>query len=345
MTGKILSYSAGSTSRDPYKFRVIKEASPPTKLRRLLETFDELTRFFVDPDSSLVIDGYPAALGGLDSMTRVVTYLHPPTCARALELAALESWRAVFIAQPLAGAHLLLTALEQGIRWPKEMLWATGGYPLPASLQELITQDLADQNCALSVMQAYGIAELDHTLLAAIQRDSKGRPIYHLVDEELAFENRMEERSESSNPFVSLRYKGKTLPNQDLIKASGSTYRLRGDPTRYSDRVVAWLESWQPCDWERFTGYLMVELAENGRSLVLQRRHRQSVAGRIGPIENELSEVATAEIPEGCVVREMNHFAFAERFGMSWLEKPVWNDQAIKQHADSAELSEHAAAA
>lgn len=345
MTGKILSYSAGSTSRDPYKFRVIDEASPPTKLTRLIETFDELARFFVDPEQSLVIDGYPAALGGLDSMTRVITYLHPPTCTRALELAALEHSRAVFIAQPLAGAHLLLAALEQEIRWPKELLWATGGYPLPASLEALIRQSLTVQDCDLSIMQAYGIAELDHTLLAAIRRDTHGQPIYHRIDDELTFENDPEEQNKSSSPFVSLRYQGKTFPNQDMIKPSGSTYRIGGDPTRYSDRVAGCLEAWQPCDWDYFTGYMMAELIDGERCLTLQRRHRLSVAGRIGPIESQLSETATAQIPQGWVVREMNHFAFAERFGMSWLEKPGWSDQAITQHEASAELSEFVAAA
>lgn len=345
MTGKILSYSAGSTSRDPYKFRVINQASPPTKLRSLIETFDELAPFFANPNNALVVDGYPAALGGLDSMTRVVTYLHPPTCARALELAALEDWRAVFIAQPLAGAHLLLSAIEQGIQWPREVLWATGGYPLPASLESLISQSLIDQNCDLTVMQAYGIAELDHTLLAATQRDTQGRPIYHRIDDELTFESGLHERAESSNPFVSLRYKGKLFTNQDLVKPSGSTYRLGGNPTRYDERVVEWLESWQSRDWERFTGYLRVRSIDNERCLTLQRRHRLSVAGRIGPIENELSEIASAAIPQGWVIREMNHFVFAEHFGMSWQEKPGWSDQPIKQHEALAELSEFAAAA
>lgn len=351
MNGKILSYSAGSTSRDPYKFRVISdtgsanESGPPSKMRRLIETFSELPRFFMDHANTLVIDGYPAALGGLDSMTRVVTYLHPPTCTRAFELAALEGWRSIFVAQPLAGAHLLLSALEQEIRWPQEVLWATGGYPLPASLENFIREVLADQGCRLSVMQAYGIAELDHTLLAATERDADGRPIYYQIDDELDLSPEGTGQVDESVAFASLGYRGKRFPNHDQITAVGSTYRIGGDANRYSDQVLNWLESWQLSDWDQFTGYLTGYRSGDEQCVILQRRHCPSVAGSIGTIAYRLSETSLGEIPDGCAISELNHFKYIERYGMSWLEKPKWNDETIKLHGLRVEGHGVAAAA
>lgn len=341
MTGKILSYSAGSTSRDPYKYRVIDAAGPSEKLRRLVGTFDQLQPFFVNTNRSLVVDAYPAALGGLEAMTRVVTYLHSPTCARALELAALEGWRAIFVAQPLAGADLLLRAVELGIRWPHEMLWATGGYPLPKSLESFVRQILADHGCQLSVLQAYGIAELDHTLLAAMHRDEAGRPVYHLIDQNLQLSNDQIKQGPSNKDLTWLYYREKRLPNHDRIMASDSTYRIGGDPARFSDRMMAWLNAWQPQDWDHFTGYFVVE---DGK-LTLQQRHRPSIAGRIGPIECKLSNAARLEMPDAWSVCEMSHFNFVERYLMSWLEKPTWCDPAITQQSFGIGRSYVAAAA
>lgn len=335
MIGKTLSYSAGSTSRDPYQFRVIDDTGVSDKMQRLVSVFTELPEFFCEPARALVVDSYPAALGGFDSMTRVITYLHAPTCSRALELAACEGWRAIFVAQPLAGTHLLLQAMEHGIRWPREMLWATGGYPLPASLESFVRQSLAEQGCRLSVLQAYGIAELDHTLLASMHRDNQARPIYQLIDQQLRI------NSDPNEGNAWLQYRDKRVPNLDRIEAVDRAYRIGGDMTRYTDQFQRWLEAWQPSDWEAFTGYF----AFDGEELILQRRHQPAIAGRIGPAGSGLSTVAMEQRPDARLIRDSTHFAFVEQHGMSWLEKPRWSDPAIKQPglASASAARSHAA--
>lgn len=340
MTGKILSYSAGSTSLDPYKFRVIDSGKPAEKMNQLVKLFPELTRFFLDPSRSLVVDAYPASLGGMESMTRVITYLHPPTCIRALRLAASEKLRAVFIAQPLAGADLLLRALDTEMDWPEEMLWATGGYPLPASLQHNLEVWLADRGCRLSVLQAYGVAELDHTLLAAMDRDEQFRPIYQLVDHEFELETDHLVTDPDSNSRV--RYRGMQLTNDDRIQKLDTGYRILGNPSVYAEGVLDWLEQWDPVDWENFTGYFFC----SEDSVFLQRRDRRSANLPIpATLRLSVSSAAQRTLPQQLLCKPINHHEFMSRRGMSWMEKPKWNAESFKQLDESTTLLSTKAAA
>lgn len=346
MKGKVLSYSAGSSSLDPYKFRVIDQSGPSTKMSTLVSLFPELQRFFVDPSQTLVVDAYPAALGGMESMTRVFTYLHPPTCTRALRLAASENLQVVFIAQPLAGAELLMQAMDSEMDWPAELLWATGGYPLPASLERSLAYSLAERGCRMSVLQAYGVAELDHTLLASMHRDEQSRPIYQWVDPDLELTRENRERygltgsTESSvgptetlvgptetltGPTGSLTYRGVPVPNDDRIEATQAGYRIHGNASLYPDDVLQWLEQWEPSDWRRYTGYLFA----SEKSIYLQRRDRELVSIPIG--SKTLSEPARTALPKQVPCTPVGHFDFMARYRMSWMEKPKWNAEVFRQ--------------
>ncbi|MCC9644013.1 hypothetical protein LOC71_17150 [Rhodopirellula sp. JC740] len=331
MNGKVLSYSAGSTSLDPYKFRVINDQQPSGKMQRLAMVFPELASFFGDPSQSLVIDAYPAALGGMESMTRVITYLHPPTCVRALRLAAAEKRRVVFIGQPLAGADLLLHAMETEMQWPTEVLWATGGYPMPTSLQQCVKDWLADRGCELSVLKAYGVAELDHTLLASMEEDIELQPIYQLIDERLQLDQ--------STNATTMRFNGQVVANPDRIEKTETGYRIQGDPSRYNHGVLRWLEQWQPSDWKRCTGYF----AERDGEVILQRRLVRSVA--VPGVVNRMSFEAMASLPRGTKCQPVCHFEFMADHGMSWLEKPKWNLQLFTQLAEERNRSAVSAAA
>lgn len=333
MNGKILSYSAGSTSLDPFKFRVIDSQKPTDKMTRLATIFPDLQPFFSDPSQSLVVDAYPAALGGMEAMTRVITYLHPPTCIRALRLAAAENRRVVFIAQPLAGADLLLQAMETEMDWPTELLWATGGYPLPASLERSVEAWLADRGCRLTVLQAYGVAELDHTLMASMHRDSDSHPIYQLIDPRLeldAFEDGC-----SLNKHV--RFQGTRTANQDRIESCGSGYRIHGNPSLYGDGALQWLEKWQPNDWWNCTGYL----SDRDGAIALQQRRGRTTNAEVSI--NCLSLPAMASLPQGVACLPVEHFDFMSHDGMSWMEKPKWNPAAFKQ-LDARTIARRAAA-
>lgn len=320
MNGKILSYSAGSTSLDPFKFRVIDSQKPSDKMTRLAAIFPQFQPFFGDPLRSLVVDAYPAALGGMDAMTRVITYLHPPTCIRALRLAAAEDRRAVFIAQPLAGADLLLQALETQMDWPSELLWATGGYPLPASLQRSVEAWLAEYDCQLTVLQAYGVAELDHTLMASMDRDAASRPIYHLVDPRLE----LDVQEEVCSLKTHIHFEGKKTANHDRIESCGEDYRIHGNASLYCDGALGWLEQWQPNDWRNYTGYL----SDRNGAILLQQRRGQTSDDEVAM--NCLSLSALASLPRGLDCRPVEHYDFMSQDGMSWMEKPSWNPTAFR---------------
>ena len=321
MNGKILSYSAGSTSLDPFKFRVIDAQKPTDKMSRLATIFPDLQPFFVDPSQSLVVDAYPAALGGMDAMTRVITYLHPPTCIRALRLATAEKRRVVFIAQPLAGADLLLQAMDTQMDWPSKLLWATGGYPLPASLQSSVEAWLAERGCRLTVLQAYGVAELDHTLMASMHRDSESRPIYQLIDPRLE----LDARDDGCSLNKHIRFQGTRTANHDRIESCGGGYRIHGNPSLYCDGALRWLDQWQPGDWRNYTGYLS---DRDGVAALQQRRGR---ASNTEVAINCLSLPAMAALPRGVACMPVEHFDFMSQDGMSWMEKPKWNPSSFKQ--------------
>ncbi|WP_047817112.1 hypothetical protein [Rhodopirellula islandica] len=338
MNGKILSYSAGSTSLDPYKFRVIDSGQPAEKMQRLVSTFPALQPFFVDPSQSLVVDAYPASLGGMESMTRVITYLHPPTCIRALRLATAENRRVVFVAQPLAGADLLIQALGTQMDWPSELLWATGGYHLPASLQRSVDGWLAERGCRLSVLQAYGVAELDHTLLASMHRDQESRPIYQLVDPRLELDAEQTGGRGDSELSDHLRFGGEELPNHDRIESVVGGYCIHGNPSLYCEGALQWLEQWQPEDWLKHTGYW----TERGRVIELQQRAGRSSSGST---LNSVSWPAMTSLPTGVPCQSVDHYEFMSRNGMSWMEKPKWNSAAFTQPGEQTNVLRAAAAA
>ncbi|MFG0266036.1 MAG: hypothetical protein ACF8AM_12940 [Rhodopirellula sp. JB055] len=338
MNGKILSYSAGSTSLDPYKFRVIDSGQPAEKMQRLVSTFPALQPFFVDPSQSLVVDAYPASLGGMESMTRVITYLHPPTCIRALRLAAVEKRRVVFVAQPLAGADLLIQALDTQMDWPSELLWATGGYHLPASLQRSVDGWLAERGCRLSVLQAYGVAELDHTLLASMHRDQDSRPIYELIDPRLELNGERHRGGEDAKVSERIRFGEAELENHDRIESHADGYRIHGNPSLYCEGALQWLEQWQPEDWLKHTGYW----SERGNVIELQQRAGRSFSESTA---NRVSWSAMTCLPTGVPCQSVDHYQFMARSGMSWMEKPKWNSAAFTQPGEQMNSSQVAAAA
>jgi hypothetical protein len=338
MNGKILSYSAGSTSLDPYKFRVIDSGQPAEKMQRLVSTFPTLQPFFADPSQSLVVDAYPASLGGMESLTRVITYLHPPTCIRALRLAAAEKRRVVFVAQPLAGADLLIQALGTQMDWPAELLWATGGYPLPASLQRSVEEWLTERGCRLSVLQAYGVAELDHTLLASMDRDQESRPVYKLIDPRLELNEERNRDEEVTRASDRIRFAGEELENHDCIESHAAGYHIHGNPSLYCEEALNWLEQWQPEDWINHTGYWR----EGGRVIKIQQRVGRSTSESS---VNHLSWSAMTALPTGVHCQSVDHYEFMSQNGMSWMEKPKWSSAAFMQPGEQTKSSQVAAAA
>ena len=130
-----LSYPAGSTSWEPYRFRVVGVQSADW-VGHLLTCFPVVAEFF--GSQSLVLSAYPATLGLSGFSPSVDSYLHPPTFFSALQLAAMENRNLLLAAQPLIGADLLYRATREGFPLPKRILWGIGGYYTPVSLEKFI---------------------------------------------------------------------------------------------------------------------------------------------------------------------------------------------------------------
>ncbi|MEM6979036.1 MAG: hypothetical protein AAF539_05155 [Planctomycetota bacterium] len=343
MTLRILSYSAGSTSRDPHGFRVIEmesgSASGPSKLESLLKIFPSLIEFLRTPAQSLVINAYPASLGSLDGVDLVDTYLHPPTFARAAALAAQQNRPVIVLAQPLTGADMIRFLLSQtDATLPERLLWACGGTPMPQSLERTVRNWLGDRGCELRVLHCYGLAELDHTLFAALERDEVGRPCFQQINGNLKLQigpqglvERMSlNQTIPNNPSDSEEHR--EVECHDQIEQHATGFAIGGDETKFSQCVLDYIDTWSDWDWTELTGHLAFDSVGN---CFLQRRYRQPINHRSLPSGSEPAMTIPMQpnvpVPNGW--RDLSNMSpialsfhqFAERFGMTWQQKPCWH--------------------
>lgn len=342
---RILSYSAGSASRDPHGYREIDEQGSAEKLSRIMTRFPDLAKLLGDFQNVLLINAYPATLGGLGQLPLVDTYLHPPTFVRATTLAALEKRTVLCAAQPLMGAEMLLRASQQSDEFPEHLIWSTGGYPLPQSLERAVRSWLIHRGCDLTVLHCYGIAELDHTLMAAMHRDQEGRLIFHAVQPNLQIDI-----SHQGCHVDSLGLNSRRMRCEDQIDLVGETYRIGGDARRFPFDKMARLETWTIDDWTQLTGHVgWTKRGEQlqrrahcdsstppAKSTALKDTDFPSVLPLRHPTERNESSGAAQN------ARRIAFHTFAGRFGMSWQQKPNWtctlNRPAglLDQHVDAA---------
>lgn len=347
---RFLSYSAGSLSRDPYGFREINEHDCPEKLTQILSIFPELSTILGDFKNTLLINAYPATLGGLGNVSAVDTYLHPPTFVRATTLAAIEQRTVLCAAQPLMGAEMLSQAVAQCESFPRRIVWTTGGYPLPQSLQRAVRGWLASRGCELVVLHCYGIAQLDHTLMAAMDRDQHGRLIYHRVHPGLRIRVAV-----GSDRVETLGLKTKQMQCEDQIIRVGRTYRIAGDQDRYNKSDLAWLETWSDDNWAQLTGYVgwthrgrqlqrrAVVDGRTGTESVFDQTNQTDQAGRHTHSDSDIIPIHAipirADASHGKRLvsnrdepsRRIAFHTFAGRFGMSWQQKPTWKSSISKR--------------
>ncbi|TWU26903.1 hypothetical protein Pla52o_07590 [Novipirellula galeiformis] len=287
-----LSYAAGSTSLEPYGFRILGQ-SDNNRLDHLLSSFPELSRLL--HREALIISAYPAALGLAGFAPLVDTYLHPPTFIRAMRLAAIEDRSVVFAAQPLAGVDLLLRAIHQQMELPQRMLWAAGGYYFPRSLEVFITDCLAQQGCQIEYLHCYGVAEIGHTCFAAMERFDSGHPRFRKVAPEVTAS------VIGGNSQLALqRSDGRSIVTEDYADEINGEWLIQSGHGRMCPEVREQLESWSHQDWMRRTGYLAAQ-AKNTRYQL-----------------REWVECCGDE-------RELRYFRFWEQHGGSLQCKPKWN--------------------
>ena len=285
-----LSYAAGSTSLDPFGFRMLGQ-SDQSRFGQLMEVFPELRNWI--SCESLVVNAYPAALGLAGFAPLVDTYMHPPTFIRSMRLAAIEQRTVLLAAQPLAGTDFLLRMLAAGYEIPHRMLWASGGYYFPSSLQEFIRDQLAAHQCELKVLHCYGAAEVGHTCFAALNRFDSGHPRYRHVatqiDANIAF---------ASGQLV-LSTSDQAIDTGDYAEYRDSQWKIENSPSRLSSAMHSELESWGSSQWENRTGYA----GWHQESTQWQRREWVSP-----PKEQS----------------ELSFFRFWESHGGSFQTKPIW---------------------
>ena len=285
-----LSYAAGSTSLDPLGFRILGP-SDPSRFGQLIKEFSELSDWI--SSESLVINAYPAPLGLAGFAPLVDTYMHPPTFIRSMRLAAIQQRTVFLAAQPLAGADFLLRMLDAELEIPSRILWASGGYYFPKSLQRFITDQLAEHQCELRVLHCYGAAEVGHTCFAAVDRFDSGHPRYRHVATHI----------DANVNFVTgtlvLSITDRSIDTGDAAECVDSDWTIQNAPSRLSRNMHQELESWDADQWKNRTGY--AGWCDQRR----QWQQRQSVR----PQQNELS-----------------FFRFWETHGGSFQTKPQWGN-------------------
>jgi hypothetical protein len=288
--GSILSYSAGQTSLDPNRFRVV--LPKPGKLEYLLQQFPRLAAPLA-LGTPLVINAYPAPLTALRSCVVVDSYCRSETIARAMLLAVEQSLPCILIGQPLFLTDFLLRHIKKAKPLPERLVVCLGGYTCPRSLERLLLDLMAKAGVHFHLVHLYGVAEIDAGLMAAMDRTMGGDLIYRPIDEEFAPVVRDEHlwfaprKTPECNP----------IPTDELAEPCEDGLVI-WNPSRLGP-IVAWeLETWKDADWLRRTGFV----GNAGDNLLLQLREGE----------------------EPRTDKELPFYKFAEQFGMSWLQKPDW---------------------
>lgn len=293
------SYAAGSRSLDPAGFREIggDAGNRLHQLQRVFPTLREILHL-----QTLVISAYPATLGLTSCGPSIDTYLHPPTFIRAMRLAHQQARCVLMASQPLLGADLWLQYCQSNYPLPPRVLWATGGYPLPQSLERFVRELLESRGCRLQILHAYGVAEIGHTLFAAIQRRGDGSPIYQLVADATEATIQSNGRLRLSIAKVG-NCSARSVQTEDYATLDSDGYRLTSGPGRFDPDVGQILESWGSEQWQTRTGYL----ATNANGRYFQQRSLVADCSNMS-----------------CHSFDVEYFEFWRRFGGSWSTKPRW---------------------
>jgi len=293
--GDMLSYSAGSTQTGPDGFRTVNRAGLPL-LGLLRSVFPAVYAPF-GTRLPLVLNAYPASVGFPTDGVLVDCYLSFRTASRALQLAAREKMPALILGQSLFIAELLRRHQAQGFAWPDALIALVGGYYTPLSLERAMQNIVQPAGVSLGFVHGYGVAEVEAGMLLASERNAHGQLRYRARGADI----------HASTPGGRLHLALKNADNSlcaspfdtgDLAQADGEGWIIENGASRLSLQVLSALEHWTHDDWSRRTGYLQ----RRDSTLWLQLREGAS---------------ATSE-------HELSFHAYAERFGMAWLEKPKW---------------------
>ena len=298
--GDVLSYSAGSTRRTPDGYRFVRRSGETLAPNMLLAVAtrwpDMLERLHGRPP--LIVNAYPATLGEFAFGIAIDTYLSPRTASRALWLAQREGLTAVVLAQPLFAAELLLAHRRSGSPWPTEVMLATGGYTMPATLEQALASELADAGSRLSVIHLYGAAEVDAGCMLARRVD--GHLIYYPRGEDVSV------TLDDGHVLLAREHSDGSWPEpfdsgDTAVRTPDGGFELMDPPGTRA--ALARFERWTRDDWQRRTGWLTM---------------------RDGEVAVQLRTSSSASSSE-----EIDYYDFARMAGMTWLDKPRWGDLPV----------------
>jgi len=293
--GEMLSYSAGSTQTGPDGFRKVNRAGLP-----LLGLVRKLFPAVYAPFGArlpLVLNAYPASVGFPTDGVLVDCYLSFRTASRALQLAAREGMPCLMLGQSLFIAELLRRHQAQGFAWPVALIALVGGYYTPQGLEQTMQDWLRPAGVSLGFVHGYGVAEVEAGMLLASERNPAGDLHYRPRGEDIHISVR-EGRLHLALQDASGTLRAAPFDSGDRVRADGEGWIIENGTSRLHPEVRAAIDHWTGDDWARRTGYLR---RQDGEMLM---QLREGVA----PAQDH----------------ELAFHRYAERFGMSWLDKPKW---------------------
>lgn len=292
--GDVLSYSSGRQDHGPYGFRVVRRGAG------ILGVLQQHWPHVLAPVAGrvpLVLNAYPATLGNLDFGVLVDCYLSQGTASRAIQLAAAENMPLMILGQSCFAADLLYRHLGNGGQLPADVIMGVGGHVTPLSLDRSLRALVAPHTRTFSIIQGYGVAEVDSSCMIAVDRDVQGQLVYFpRPDVRITLDGErllLTVLDAQGRPFQATPFDG----GDSGAAVPGGGY-LVWNNERLHPHVLRILESWSPRDWERRTGYLYF-----GREVRFQLRKGY---------EPELA-------------LECEFHDYAKRYGQSWLFKPEWS--------------------
>lgn len=293
--GDVLSFSSGFQQRGPHGYRVLRKGGPGPMATIAARWPGALAPFA--GRVPMVINCYPANIGDFSFGVVVDSYLSGSVVARALMLAALEGMPAMVLGQPLFVADALFRHLRRGLDLPDTLLFGVGGYVMPRSLEAALVEACREKARSVAVIQGYGVAEIDASLLLSGERDAGGQPVYYPRDPSVHV-------AIGDDGGLSLGLLDEHGALATELFATGDRARREGDglivtnaEKRVHPAVLAMLESWSPADWRRRTGYL-----KYGAQVRFQLRRD-----------------VKRESPQ-----ELDHWDYGKLFAFSWTWKPHW---------------------
>lgn len=242
-----IAFSAGSEFVTPLKCRSVS-GFPEAWAHRLGQVFPVTQEFLSAKGFGIGV--YPATTGLTHRFPTVETFLHPQTFFSALSLASTSDRPTLITSQPCVGVDFFLKAVQHCVPFPRRILWGTGGYWMPNSLCQFARKVLSEQGVNFEILQAYGMAEVGHSLFCAIESFPNGLPKFHQVADHFSA------KLDSSSTLILTDRIGREFQTGDRAIHADDCWEIIPNQSRLASGVRSELESWSADEWTRRTGYL-----------------------------------------------------------------------------------------